>query len=262
MTKFATRGTVRVVRLLSVAAALASAPAGALQIDDGDLVAVFVKNGFELVVNLGPVGPGTTIDLTDVVDVPEFGDPPLGGANPAKFVGLAVDDPDRTVTCCGGTFPLENIVYTTLQSNPMPDDNQIAAAMGKVDSSNPSATVWFQLLRQLPGVDTELIQSSALFSYESVLGGAGADNIGSAFPFSTSGFFDASEMLEIPLYSAVRGYADFGGPEAEYLELARMVFDGAVLDFEPAPEPAAVLRLLAGAAVLMAAHRLRRSRIR
>lgn len=253
--KTATLRTTKLARLLAATAALgAGAPAGALQIADGDLVGVFVKNGFELVVNLGPVDPGSRLDLSGTVGIPEFG----GSLADAKFVALAVEDPGRTVTCCGGTFPLENIVYTTLQPDPMPDDNQIASAMGKVDQPDPGAVVWFNLLRQLSGTDTELISSSELYSYESVLG-VGADAVGSAFPFSTAGFFDGSEMLQIPLYSAVRGYADFGGPDPEHLELVTLAFDGGMLEFAPAPEAPAVLRLLAGISVLLAARRIRRS---
>jgi hypothetical protein len=243
--------------LLVLFAGLAlAAPARALVIANGDLVGVFVKNGFEVVVNLGPATPGAPMDLAGTVDVAEFG----GSLAGARFVGLAVENPGRTVSCCGGTFPLENIVYTSQIHDPMPTDIEIEAAMNRVDSANPTAAVWFQLLRQLPGTDSELIQSTELFSYELVLGGGGTDAVDNRFTFSTAGVFDGQERLEIALFSATRGYEAFGGPAAEYTEILNLAFDGTQVEFQPAPEASAALGTLVGGTVLAALSRRRRKR--
>jgi hypothetical protein len=232
-----------------------AAPAGALQIGDGDLVGVFVKNGFEAVVNLGPGTPGTGVDLSGVVPIPQFNP---GGLVGAKFVALAVADPGRTVNCCGGTFPLENLIYSTLVADPMPSDTEIALAAGRVDDPNPSAVVWFQLLRQLPGTDMEVIASTQLFSYELFLG-HGTDAVDNWFQFSTAGILDSQAELVIGVHSAVRGYADFGGPDTQYEKLLNIHIQGDQIDFEPAPEPSAAIGTLAGGLVLAACAR-RRSR--
>ena len=230
------------------------APAPALVIDNGDLVGVFVKNGFEVVVNLGPANPGAPLDLAGTVDVAEFG----GSLAGARFIGLAVENPGRTVNCCGGTFPLENIIFTSLIADPMPTDVEIESAMNRVDSTNATAAVWFQLLRQLPGTDSELIQSTELFSYEMVLGGGGTDAIDNRFTFSTAGVFDGQERLQIPVFSVVRGYEVFGGPATEYTEILNLAFDGTQVEFQPAPEAPAALGTLVGGAVLAALSRRRR----
>jgi len=232
------------------------APAQGLQIDDGDLVGVFVKNGFEVIVNMGPATAGSTLDLAGVVDVAEFG----GSLAGAKFVGLGVEDPLRTVTCCGGTFPLENVIYTSLVPDPMPSDLEIENAMKALDVGLAGSTVWFSLLRQLPGTDSELVASAQLYSYETVVG-VGTDAIANMFTFSTAGVFDDQGRLSIPVYSAVRGYGDFGGPDVEYLNLAQLSIDGTDVSFEPAPEAPAVLGMLGAAAALLAASRQRRRRL-
>jgi hypothetical protein len=242
--------------LLGVVAGLAlGAPAGAMVIEDGDLVGVWVKNGFEVVVNLGTPTPGSPVDLAGTVDIDEFG----GSLAGARFIGLAVEAPGRMVNVPGfGSQPQQNIIFTSLVNDPMPSDIEIEAAMGVVDSTEPSAAVWFNLLRQLPGTDSEVISSSELFSYEQVLG-VGTDAVANRFTFSTAGVYDGDERLQIPLYSAVRGYADLGGPDTEYSEILNLAFDGTEVDFEPAPEASSALGTLVGAALLTALARRRRS---
>jgi hypothetical protein len=243
----------RVALLGAIAGLALGAPAAAMVIDNGDLVGVWVKNGFEVVVNLGPANPGAPLDLAGTLDITEFGGDLIG----AKFIGLAVEDPGRTVNVPGfGVQPQENIIFTSLVTDPMPTDTEIAAAMGTVDTASPSTAVWFNLLRQLPGTDSEVISSSELFSYEQVLG-VGTDAIASRFTFSTAGVYDGQERLSIPLYSAVRGYSDFGGPDTEYAAILNLAFDGTEVEFLPAPEASSALGTLIGGA-LLAAHARRR----
>lgn len=230
-------------------------PARSLQIEDGDVVGVFVKNGAELVVNLGPFEAGV-IDLGGKFGGPQFGGNPKG----AKFVALAVEEPDRTIVCCGVGAPLpqENIIYTTLAPEPMPTDLQIEKAMNSVDTGNPGATVWFNLMRNLPGSDSEQIDSTANFSYETVLG-LGTDAIGNNFTFSTGGVVDEDAgTLTIPIYSDVRGYAEFGGPDTQYLTLGEIRIDGDEVEFV-VPEAAQALQSAFVLAMLVfgAARRLR-----
>ena len=250
-------GAKRRAALLGVVAALGlGAPAGALVVAPGDLVGVWVKNGFEVVVNLGPPNPGAPLDLAGTIDITEFGGDLVG----ARFIALAVEDPGRTVNVPPfGPVPQENIIFSSLVNDPMPSDIEIEAAMRVVDSTNATSNVWFQLLRQLPGTDSELISSSELFSYEQVLG-VGTDAVANTFTFSTAGVYDAQEQLSIPLYSAVRGYVDQGGPVTEYTEILNLAFDGTEVEFQPAPEASAALGTVVGAVVLAALSRRRRSR--
>ena len=78
----------------------------------GDLIAVWVKNGFELILNLGPVeqlGQGQVTSF----EVPGEFDGNLVGA---KFTALAVPNPDAVFTDLGLEPPLiqTNIALTTL----------------------------------------------------------------------------------------------------------------------------------------------------
>jgi hypothetical protein len=233
-------------------AALAASPARALQIENGDVVGIFVKNGNELIVNLGPFEAGT-VDLGNLFNGAGFEGTPAG----SKFVALAVEDPGRMVNVPGfGQFPQENIVYSTLATDPMPTDSQIELSMKSVDAAQPGAVVWFNLLRAFPGSDSEALPSTNTSSYESVLG-LGTDAIGNNMSFSTAGEVDGQGQLTISVYSDVRGYADFGGPDTEHLTLGQLEIDGNEVTFV-APEAAAVLRVGAGLAVLAVASLLRR----
>jgi hypothetical protein len=217
-----------------------AAPAAALNIENGDLVGIFQKGGTEVIVNLGPATPGSMLDLDPgTFNQPGFGNSVAG----AKFVGLAVEDPGRTVNCCGGgPFPDENVIYTSLVLNPMPDDSQIEQAMNIMDTELPS-NAWFWQLRQLPGTDQDVIETTAVNSYEGNLG-LGTDAIANFIGFSTAGVFDGNGHLTMPVYSAVRGYESFGGPPAEYMQIATVAIDNTSIDFQPAPEAPAILGTL------------------
>jgi hypothetical protein len=236
--------------------ALLAAPAGALQIGDGDVVAVFQKAGIEVIVNLGQPEIGTTIDLTGVVDIAAFG----GSVAGAKIVALAVPDPDKTVNIGGSPALIHNIVYSTLVEDPQPLDGEVEAAMGITDVG-PSANTWFNLLRQLGGTDSVQVSTSDLFSYELYLG-VGSDKIANSFSFSVAGTADGSGELEIPLYYAQRGYVDFGGPAPIREALALLSIAETDVEFREiqVPEASAALGTLGGGAVLALLAARRRAR--
>jgi hypothetical protein len=152
-----------------------------------------------------------------------------------------------------------NVIYTTEVEDPMPTDDQIDLAMKQLEDPLPGSTAWFNLLRDLPGTDSEEIAASELFAYSSVLG-LGTDAIANQFSFSTAIQFDASGEAIVPVYSAVRGFEVFGGEPAEYIEIARLSLDVDGGSFEEAPEAPAALGLLAGALALCGSRRMRGAR--
>lgn len=232
-----------------------SAPASALQIAEGDFIGVFVKDGTEVVVNLGPAQVGEMPPLPASL----FAGPPFNGSLVGvKVVGMAVTDLDRTVNCCGGTFPQPNIVYTCADSNPMPTDDQIELAANAVDQAGAGANTWFNFLRQLGGTDSEVISTSELFSYTNVLG-LGTDAIANSFTFSIAGVVEGDGTLALGVFEAVRGYEFAGGPPTEYIPVATLSLDGTDVTFEPAPEASQALLLLVGIAALWGGARVRRS---
>jgi len=244
-------------RSAALAAAIASTtPAQGLVIAEGDLVGIFVKNGVEVIINMGPAEPGRTFNLAGNFDGTGFDGSLVG----AKFIGLAVEDPARTVNVPGFGEQLQgNLIYTTEAPDPMPTDDQIDLAMAQLEDPLPGSTAWFNLLRELEGTDVDEIETSELFSYSSVLG-LGTDAIANQFSFSTAIYFDENGEAEFPLYSAIRGFEVFGGEPGEYVEIARLTLDVDGGSFEPAPEAPAALALLAGAVALWGAHRARRAR--
>ena len=165
----------RALLLGALIAFAGGSPAQALVIDPGDMVGVWVKNGFEVVVNLGPATPGAPMDLAGTIDSAEFGGSLVG----ARFIGLAVEDPDRTVNVprLRPAAPREHHLHLA-DRRPDADghrDRDRDEAGGQHGFA--TAAVWFQVLRQLPGTDSELIASTELFSYELVLGAGGTDAI-------------------------------------------------------------------------------------
>jgi hypothetical protein len=251
----------RVVRrggapLLGAALLALADPASALQIAEGDFVGVFVKDGTEVIVNLGSPQVGEMPPLPANL----FSGPPFNGSLvDVKFVGLAVPDLDRTVNCCGGTFPQPAIIYTSPMTDPTPSDDQIELAANAVDQAGAGANTWFNFLRALGGTDSEVINSSELFSYTTVLG-LGTDAVANSFTFSTAGVVEADGTLRLGVYEAVRGYEFAGGPATEYTAISTLVLDGTDVTFEEAPEAAQVLGTLVGIAVLWGGSRVRRSR--
>jgi hypothetical protein len=236
-------GTRAFAAALAAAAALGG-PASALQIGDGDVVAVFQKAGIEVIVNLGQPDIGATVDLTGIVDIAAF-DNTLAGA---KFVALAVPDPDKTTTIQGTPVPLHNILYSTFVENPAPGDGQVEVAVMITDTV-PNAATWFNLLRQLGGTDSVQVSTSDLFSYEAYLG-VGGDRIATSFDFSVAGTIDENGAIEIPLWYSQRGWEDFNGPAPIHEARALLSVAETDVEFLAVPEASAVLGTLGGGVVL------------
>lgn len=251
--KILTHGTLALGAL--AAAAVLGGPATALQIGDGDVVAVFQKAGIEVIVNLGQPDVGSTVDLTGIVDIGPFGGTLAG----AKFVALAVPDPDKTTTIQGTPVPLHNILYSTFEENPAPLDGQVEVAVMITDTV-PNAATWFNLLRQLGGTDSVQVSTTDLFSYEAYLG-AGNDHIANSFSFSVAGTIDGSGEIEIPLWYSQRGWEDFNGPAPIHEARALLSIAETDVEFLAVPEASAALGTLGGGAflALLAARRSARS---
>jgi hypothetical protein len=236
--------------LAAVSALVLSSTAGqTLEIGPGDLVGVFVKNGYEVVVNLGPASQNMNVDLSGVVDIPQFG----GSIADAKFVAMGVQEVGREIDFGEGPVPQENVMFSKASGTPQPTDLQIANAMNALESALPGSGVWFELLRDLDGTSSELISSSSNFSYERRLG-LGTDAIANAFTFSIAGTVNDAEQLSVTVYGSERGYEGFGGPAREVTPIAGLQLNGTDVFV---PEPHAYLSLLTGAGVLGAISRRR-----
>jgi hypothetical protein len=175
----------------------------------GDLVAVYVKNGFELILNLGPVedvGPGEVVSF----EVPGEFDGTLEGA---KFTALTVPNPNAVFSGLGLDPPLAqgNIALTTLADPTTIIFNQIGEAQSQLDPSG-AATAWLTLLGTIPAAgqsgvvsntNTEaLIQSTLFASYKGNIGFS-SDAIANTLTISTATSIVAGETqaYEIPLYT-------------------------------------------------------------
>ena len=188
----------------------------------GDLIAVWVKNGFELIVNVGAVdqvGLGTVTSFA----VPAEFDGSLAGA---KFTALAVPNADAIFSGLGIDPPLiqANIALTTLNDPTTITFNQVADAQSVLDTPVPGQT-WFVLLGSIPAAgqtgvvsntDTEaLIQTTLFASYTGNVGFT-SDSIGGRIPLSTAvsiAIGQPDRPYSIPLYevfqTVVLSNADF-----------------------------------------------------
>ena len=172
----------------------------------GDLIAVWVKNGFELIVNLGAVeqvGLGTVTSF----EVPAEFDGSLAGA---KFTALAVPNSDAVFSGLGIDPPLiqYNLALTTLNDPTIITFNQVSAAQSVLDSPVAGQT-WFVLLGSIPaagqtGVVSNtnakaLIETTLFASYTGNVGFT-TDAIGNNVPVSTAVTIAMGQPYSIPLY--------------------------------------------------------------
>ena len=180
----------------------------------GDLVAVWVKNGFELIRNLGPVqalNEGVLIPSLDLP--PQFADD-ASGANlsRAKFIALAVPNPVQQFANLPPQIPppfyQPNIALTTLGDPSTIAYFQVGAAQGVLEPPTQGLDAWLLRLNTIPpangtdvieNTDAEMVISTSQFaSYTNVLGQSG-DHIGSTISLSTS-VSVAGPSYSIPLY--------------------------------------------------------------
>jgi hypothetical protein len=95
--------------------------------------------------------------------------------------------------------------------------------------------------------------TSASASYELNLG-FGTDAVANRFQFSTAGIVAADGTLTIDVFSAIRGYADFGGPATSIGRIGTLSFGpGNTLSY--VPEPGTLLLVGVGLAGLAALDR-------
>lgn len=234
-----------------LALAVVAGRAEAISIANGDLVVTIQKGGTELYVNLGDAfATGDNLDLTTAIaSLSGFG----GTLTGAKVVGIGVANPGRTVDFGFGPLPEENIIFTSLETSPLPENQAIEQAMNVTDTAAASSA-WFWQLRS-PTVGNSL-PTSASASYETNLG-FGTDAVANRFPFSTAGIIAGDGTLTIDVYSAIRGYEDFGGPARSISQIGALVFGpGNTLSY--VPEPGTLL--LVGAGLLGLAGVDRRTR--
>lgn len=223
----------------------------------GDLIAVWSKNGFEWIVNLGPVedlGFGTIVSFP----VPsQFGEDKLVGA---KFTALAVPNPDAVYDDLGlePPPPQPNIALTTLGDPLGISPTQVGDAQAVLDTPTGGLT-WLSILNSIPAAggpdvivndDDEALITASLFAAYAVNVGFSTDAIANTIPLNTSVTI-ASPGYEIPLYIVHQTLTpvefEFG---TEVTQLGTLLGDDgasgfAILGLEPVPEAGATAAALA-----------------
>jgi hypothetical protein len=197
-------------------ALFAASPASAFSYANGNLVVAFVKNGFELVLNLGttPVGPsGVSIDATTLILPSQFS----GSLSGATWTGLSVRNPDAQFTSDPSDplfgVPQNNIILTTDANPSAISFNQVGDAQAQLQPAN-QGTAWFALLRSvgvangtsiLENTASRLVIGTGLYaSYTGVLG-FGSNAIANTVPLSTVAIVSPGVIgSEIPLYGIVQ----------------------------------------------------------
>lgn len=203
--------------LVTAAALSATAtPASAFSIANGNLVVTFVKNGFELILNVGSApasATGVFIDATTLALPAAFG----GSLSGAKWTALAVRNPDATFSdpeLFGA--PQSNIILTTSGDPSVVSFSQIADGQAQLQPANQGAA-WFALLRAvgaangtsiLENTASRLVIGTALFASYTGNVGFASDAVGNTLPLSTAGVVSAAVIgSSLPLYELLQDIA-------------------------------------------------------
>lgn len=225
----------------------------------GDLIGVWVKNGFEWIMNLGPIDQLGQGPVTSFAVPAQFG----GNLTGAKFTALAVPNPDAAYTDLGlePPPPQPNIGLTTLGDPGVISDVQVGDAQAVLDPPLGGST-WLNNLNVIPAAgsadvivnnDDEALISTTLFAAYTATLGFSTDAIGNTLTISTAVVIEAGVDYEIPLYEVFQTLVEDQGNFVFGTDVAQLgTFSGdsndsgtAVLSFT-APEPSdAALGLVA-----------------
>ena len=231
-------------------ALFASSPASAFSYTNGNLVVAFVKNGFELILNLGntPTGPtGVSIDATTLVLPSQFN----GSLDGATWTGLSVRNPDAQFTGDLAGVPQYNIIISTLANPSVVTFNNIGDAQAQLQPANQGQG-WFSLLKGIGAANgTSILENTAsrlvigtglYASYTGVLG-FGSNAVANQLPLSTAAIVSPAVLgSQIPLYELTQ-LAPFNPNTRDYDFLTQITPLGAL---KLVPEPGTVLLLGAG----------------
>jgi hypothetical protein len=237
-----------------------ASPAAAFSYTNGDLIVAFVKNGFELIVNVGqtPTTPtGVTLnDGSPLLAVPsQFSGSLIG----ATWTGLSVRSPDKTVHI-GSPFdvdvPEPNIILTTKGNPNSISDTQIGAAQAALQPPN-QGVAWFSLLKTIGSANgTSILENSAnrlvinTSLSQSYTGnvGLGTNQIANNIPISTAAVVTGGVggPDSLPLYELINTFAlnNAGDDIVSGIQLTSLG------NLQFVPEPGTALLLGAGLAGL------------
>jgi hypothetical protein len=237
---------------------LSTPPASAFSYANGDLVTTFVKNGYELILNLGasPTNTaGKSIDVSTLTLPSQFS----GSLSGATWTALSVRNPDAVFV--GGPADgagQANIILTTNNSPTSVSFFQIGDAQSQLRPPG-SNTAWFGLLTSaslsvngtdvLENTASRLVIAATNFASYSGNLGFGSNAVANTLPISTAGIVSGTVVGDaLPLYELLQTLDD-------QLNFGTQISNLGTLNL--VPEPGTALLLGAGLAGLVRFGRAR-----